>query len=93
MTTPLINIVSAHQIGDYCLHLVFDDGKGQMVEFKPFLSSSQHPDIRIWLEPGRFASFRIEYGELVWGDYELGFPIADLYRNDISHRHSIDTAA
>jgi len=34
-----------------------------------------------WLHPARFATFRLEYGELVWGDYDLCFPIADLYHN------------
>ena len=46
---------------------------------------SARADERAYLDPKRFASFRIEYGELVWGDYDLCFPIMDLHRNDLSH--------
>lgn len=62
-----INIVSADLLGGYRLRLVFDDGNEQTVDFKPFLSCSRHPDIRAYLDPARFACFRLEYGELVWG--------------------------
>lgn len=80
-----INIITAKLVGDYCLHLTFDDGKEQTVDFKPFLTCAQHPDVRNYLDPDRFPAFRIEYGELVWGDYDLCFPIIDLYRNQLEH--------
>jgi len=79
----VINITSAELISEHQVRLCFDDGTRQEVDFKPFLLASAHPLIRVWLEPERFASFRIEFGELVWGDYELCFPVADLYRNRI----------
>jgi hypothetical protein len=39
--------------------------------------------IRAYLDPKRFANFKIEYGDLVWDDYGLCFPISDLYENRI----------
>jgi hypothetical protein len=93
MSQTPINIIKADLIEKYRLHLVFDDGKEQVVDFKPFLSGSRHPEIRQWLDPARFASFRLEYGELVWGDWDLCFPIMDLYRNDIRCLRPMDTAA
>lgn len=93
MTTAPINIVSARSAGDYRLSLAFDDGTEQTIDFQPFLAGSVHPDIRRWLDPAAFAAFRIEYGELIWGDYELCFPVIDLYRNDIEHRQPLETAA
>jgi hypothetical protein len=90
--TP-INITTAEYSGDYALRLCFDDGTVQTVDFKPFLSLSRHPAIRAYLEPELFAGFRIEYGELVWGDYDLCFPIADLYHNQLLHNVSLDKAA
>ncbi len=90
--TP-INIVTAESAGDYRLRLEFDDGSQQVVDFKPFLMKALHPDVRAYLDPDRFASFRIEFGELVWGDYELCFPIADLYRNRIEGATQLDAAA
>ena len=90
--TP-INIISATQIGEYCIRLVFDDNTLQEIDFKPFLVRSHHPDIRAYLKPEYFSRFRVEYGELVWGDYALCFPVIDLYRNTIEHDPSITVAA
>jgi len=90
--TP-INIISAIQTGEYRIRLVFDDNTVQEVDFKSFLVRSHHPDIRAYLEPARFAGFRVEYGELVWGDYALCFPVIDLYRNTIEHDQSKAVAA
>ena len=93
MTPATINITAAEQVDDYALRLSFDDGTVQIVDFKPFLSLSRHPDIRAYLEPARFAAFHIEFGELVWGDYDLCFPIADLYYNRLSPETSLENAA
>ncbi len=80
-----INVVEATLVADHVLAIRFDDGAHQVVDFKPFLSSSRHPQIRAYLDPARFAEFRIEYGELIWGDHELGFPMIDLYQNTLLH--------
>ncbi len=93
MNSTPINIISAIQTGEYRIRLVFDDNTIQEVDFKPFLVRSHHPDIRAYLEPVRFAGFRVEYGELVWGDYALCFPVIDLYCNTIEHDQSKTAAA
>jgi hypothetical protein len=93
MIPETINILTAELVGPYQIHLCFDDGAEQMVDFRPFLSHAQHPDIRAWLDPERFSRFRLEYGELVWGDYDLCFPIIDLYLNDLEHTHYLQAAA
>jgi hypothetical protein len=93
MSTQIIQIVSTTQIDDYKLRIVFDDGTMQEIDFKPFISTALHPDIRAYLDPQRFASFRIEYGELVWGDYDLCFPIIDLYKNQLEKKSSLEQAA
>lgn len=63
----MTDITKAEYIGGYTLRLEFDDGKTQLVDFQPFLSQAQHPSIRAYLDPQKFRSFRLEYGELVWG--------------------------
>ena len=93
MNRTLINITSATQTGEYRIRLVFDDNTVQEVDFKPFLTRSYHPDIRGYLDPGRFADFRVGYGELIWGDYDLCFPVIDLYRNTIEHNQSMTEVA
>jgi hypothetical protein len=85
-----INITAAKHIGDYRVALRFDDESEQVINFKPFLSRSRHPDIRVWLDSEKFATFRVEYGELIWGDYDLCFPIVDLYHNEIEHLHALE---
>ena len=93
MIPTTLNITAAEQVGDYTLRLSFDDGTMQTVDFKPFLTLSRHPLIRAYLDPARFANFRIEYGELIWGDYDLCFPIADLYRNRLMGDSELEAAA
>jgi hypothetical protein len=93
MTKDQIDVTSAVQSGDYRIRLCFGDRTEQEVDFEPFLSHSVHPDIRAFLDPIRFRTFRIEYGELVWGDYDLCFPVIDLYRNQIAHGEPLKTAA
>ncbi len=93
MIPATLNIMAAEPVGEYALCLSFDDGTMQTVDFKPFLSLTRHPDIRAYLEPSRFAAFRIEHGELVWGDYDLCFPIADLYQNRLMPDSALEKAA
>jgi len=93
MNSTLINITSATHSGEYCIRLIFDDNTIQDVDFKPFLIHSHHPDIRAFLNPALFMDFRLEYGELVWGNYDLCFPVIDLYRNTIEHNQSMTAVA
>jgi hypothetical protein len=79
----VIEIVGAEQISDYKLKLQFSDGMERVIDFEPFLRSSRNQMIRAYLEREKFSNFRLEYGDLVWDDYGLCFPIADLYENKI----------
>jgi hypothetical protein len=66
-----INITSVKKIAQYQLRLVFDDGTVREVDFKDFLAQSHHPDIRAYLEESKFDAYHLEFGELVWGDFDL----------------------
>ena len=79
-----LSIMDAILMEGYQIALSFDDGKRQTVDFKPFLVSSHHPGVRAYLDPDRFAQFELRHGELVWGDYDLCFPIMHLYNNTFS---------
>ncbi|MCF6251221.1 MAG: DUF2442 domain-containing protein [Methylococcaceae bacterium] len=79
----VISIEQAKQLDDYKLQLVFNDQSSQVVDFQPFLSQSLNPLIRKYLVPEEFAKFEIDEGDLQWNDYDLCFPIADLYENRI----------
>lgn len=79
----VVDITRAEYAGEYRLHLWFSDGKEQVVDFEPFLRRSLNPMIRQYLESERFQRFSVEHGDLFWGDFELCFPIADLYEGRI----------
>jgi len=79
----VIDIVRVEQVSDYKLKLSFSDGAERVIDFEPFLRRSRNPLIRTYLAPEQFADFTLEYGNLMWDDYGLCFPIADLYENTI----------
>jgi hypothetical protein len=78
--TDLIEIKSAVYIGDYAIRIFFNDGVCKLVDFKLFLENSSHPAIKKYLDESKFKQFLILDGNLNWNDYDLIFPIADLYQ-------------
>ena len=79
-----VNIISAKQIADYKIELTFNDGIKKVIDFEPFLSSSQHPSIRKYLDKKKFTEFEVKNGNLNWNDYDLIFPLSDLKNGQIS---------
>lgn len=80
----LIEVKSANYVGDFAIRVFFNDGVNRLIDFKPFLELSPHPSIRKYLDEARFKQFKIVDGNLNWNDYDLIFPIADLYNGKIS---------
>lgn len=78
-TVGVITIEAVEHVGDHKLKIRFADGKMNVVDFGPFLRCSHHPAIRAYLEAERFRGFTVEDGFLHWNDFDLVFPIADLY--------------
>lgn len=78
-----LKIDSAKYLSDYAIRIRFNDGSERVVDFKPFLSNSLHPSIRKYLDEKKFASFKLTDGNLNWNDYDLIFPIWDLYNGKI----------
>ena len=79
----VIDIVRVEQVSGYTLKVSFSDGVERVIDFEPFLCTSRNPLIRACLDPEKCADFTLEYGNLMWDDYGLCFPIADLYENSI----------
>ena len=79
----VIDIVRVERVSDYTLKLSFSDGAERVIDFEPFLRRSRHPMIRAYLDPMKFANFTLAHGDLMWDDYGLCFPLADLYENNI----------
>lgn len=79
-----LEIRRAESAGEYTLRLTFQDGKEVTVDFGPFLHQAQHSEIRQYLDPVKFQTYRLDHGDLMWGDYDLCFPIADLYEGHVT---------
>lgn len=81
--TEIIHIVSAKHEGDYRLRLFFNNGQERVVDFAPFLRRSLNPLIRKYLDSELFKQFTVENGDLFWHDYDLCFPVIDLYEGNL----------
>ncbi|MEX0811707.1 MAG: DUF2442 domain-containing protein [Chitinophagales bacterium] len=79
----VLKIVSAKYLADYVIRIQFNDGTEKIIDFKPFLKNAVHPSIKKYLDESVFAKFDIVDGNLNWNDYDLIFPIWDLYNNNI----------
>jgi hypothetical protein len=82
---PYIDVVDATYLDDYRLLITFNDDNSRIVDFGDFLRVSSHPDIKKFLDIKNFKNFHIEYGDLMWGDFEMIFPIIELYRGKIEY--------
>ncbi len=79
----VIDISKAEYIDGYKLRLVFNNNNERIIDFGTFLHNSLNPMIRKYLQLDNFKNFTVEYGDLFWNDYDLCFPIADLYEGRI----------
>ena len=79
----VVDVQSAEYIKDYKVRLHFSDGQKRIVDFGPFLHNSLNPMIRKYLNIDEFKGFSIKNGDLFWNDYDLCFPVGDLYEGQI----------
>jgi hypothetical protein len=78
-----LKIVSAKYLSDFAIRIQFNDGTEKVVDFKPFLSKSLHPSIKKYLDEKMFSDFSLTEGNLNWNDFDMIFPIRDLYNGKI----------
>jgi len=78
-----LKIDTAKYLSDYAVRVKFNDGSERLIDFKPFLSKSHHPSIKKYFDEDEFSRFEIKDGNLNWNDYELIFPIWDLYNGKL----------
>lgn len=84
MSKKILKIKSAKYIKHYELLITFQDGKEVNVDFYDFLKTSTNPQIKEYLLLEKFKAFKIKDNDLLWGDFDLLFPIEDLYNGKIS---------
>ncbi len=80
----IVSINKAYYLGNYQIKILFSDNKVEIIDFRQFLQNAKNPMTKKYLDEKLFASFEIKYGDLVWNDFDLAFPIWDLYTNKIN---------
>lgn len=78
-----LRVKQASYVPRYKVDIEFNDGRRRLVDFEPFLKKAQNPMFTKYRRVKQFKSFHIDHGDLMWGDFEMIFPIEDLHRGEI----------
>ena len=84
MKNDVIDIIGAKYLGQFNIEITFSDNRLVVVNFEPFLEKSRNLEIRKYLKKELFKSYQIIDGNLDWNDFDLCFPVSDLYQGKIS---------
>jgi DUF971 family protein len=79
----VISIIKADYVGEYKIKFSFSDGVERLIDFSNFLKNAKNPMTKKYLKKPLFKRFSIEYGDIIWNDYEMCFPIWDLHEGKI----------
>jgi hypothetical protein len=79
----VISITKADYFGEYKIKFLFSDGIERMVDFSNFLKNAKNPMTRRYLDKELFKNYSIDYGDIIWNDYEMCFPIWNLHEGKI----------
>ncbi|TKC03434.1 DUF2442 domain-containing protein [Pedobacter cryotolerans] len=79
----VVEIINATYLENYKIEFEFSDGEKRTIDFINFLKSSKNPMTKKYLDGEEFKKFKIEFGDIVWNDYEMCFPIWDLHEGNI----------
>jgi len=79
----VISIIKAEYLGEYCIQFSFSDGVEKTIDFYGFLKNARNTMTRKYLDKKLFERFTIHYGDIVWNDFEMCFPIWDLHEGTI----------
>ena len=79
----VISINKADYAGEYKIKFTFSDGVERLIDFSSFLISAKNPMTKKYLDKQLFEKFSINYGDIIWNDYEMCFPIWDLHEGKI----------
>jgi hypothetical protein len=79
----VISVVSAEYIEGYEIKLSFSDGIERVIDFSVFLKNAKNPMTKKYLDKKLFRNYSIEYGDIIWNDYEMCFPVWDLHEGKV----------
>ncbi len=79
----IVSIQKAAYLGEYRINFQFSDGIERVIDFEEFLKKAKNPMTKKYQNKQLFQSYSIEYGDIIWNDYEMCFPIWDLHEGQI----------
>ena len=79
----VISIKTADYLTDYKIKFTFSDGSEKLVDFSGFLQNAKNPMTRKYLDKDLFKNYSLVYGDIIWNDYEMCFPIWDLHEGKL----------
>ena len=79
----IVSIQKADYLGEYRIKFQFSDGIEKTIAFWEFLKKAKNPMTKKYQDKQLFQSYSIEYGDIIWNDYEMCFPIWDLHEGQI----------
>ena len=79
----VISINQAEYLGEYKIKFIFSDDTETIIDFSNFLQNARNPMTKKYLDKQLFRKYSIQYGDIVWNDYEMCFPIWDLHQGEI----------
>ncbi len=79
----VISITKGEYKGNFKIEFHFSDDTVKIIDFKPFLESAKNPMTKKYLNENMFKNFSLKYGDIQWNDFEMCFPIWDLYEGKI----------
>ena len=80
-----LNIINAEYIGNLSVKILFNDKTENIVNIGNFIKNNPHPQYNKYLDEKKFKKFKIENGNIVWGNnWDLIFPTEQLYNNTIN---------
>jgi hypothetical protein len=79
----IISILKANYLGEYKIDFLFSDGIEKIIDFGNFHTNAKNPMTKKYLNKQLFQSYSVEYGDIIWNDYEMCFPVWDLHEGQI----------
>jgi hypothetical protein len=80
----IINITKAEYVGNLSVKLSFNDETEKIINVGDFLKRNPHPQTDKYLIETNFEKFKIEDGNIVWGENaDLIFPVHELPQGNI----------
>ena len=81
--SSVLSIEHAKYLSDFKIELGFSNGKSKIIDCKYFLHQKAHPSLKKYLKISEFKKFKVLNGNLNWNNYEMTFPIEQLYKGKV----------